>query len=148
MPLAQIARLVAIEQLAVNRNTLAGGESRRWLWGKVGELITDSMRNDSSPYTVKSSDEPSCASVRRRNGGWRRRDAHRRSLESSPRVRRAIRLERPCPRRGGSPAGSRHDRRSMLRAKSMSSRRPIEARLTYRSFLLDLDRPRVSRANT
>lgn len=45
--------------------------------------------------TLKSA-ERSCARVWW-NGVARRRDAHRRSLESSPRVRRAIRLERARP---------------------------------------------------
>lgn len=41
--------------------------------------------------------------------GARRRDAHRRSLESSPRVRRTIRLERSCQRRRESLASSQHE---------------------------------------
>lgn len=83
------------------------------------------MRNDSSPCTKSA--ESSCARVCR-NGvddGARRRDAHRRSLESSPRVCRAIRLERSCPRttaggslhlnRKSSEARTQVDRESMLR---------------------------------
>lgn len=84
-------------------------------------------------------------------GGWRRCTASRRSPAltwilaacpsgDSPSKDRVREGEEVWPARGT----NNIDRRSMLRAKSMSSRGPVEARVTYRSFLLDLDRPRVS----
>lgn len=120
------------------------------------------MRNDSSPYTKSA--ESFCARVCR-NGvddGTRRRDAHRRSLESSPRVRRAIRLQRLCPRTTRRQeayiwTGSNRQRLAgrtpsivnRCFVKYMSSRRSHETHVICQyKFLLNRDRPDVLRTNT